>query len=241
MASALFHLPVLRQIYTWCNCVPCDSKTLSGLLRSGTSIGVIPEGIAGIFHGSSAAKVSDLKDLLPLPPASPRLFGGSGSSRSAPAPAASADQDKGKGRGNPATTAAATTTTAVREERIFTAHKGYIKLALRTGASIVPVYALGQSRVLSFWGFPSLSRRLRVSLGVWWGRFGLPCLPRKEEIVMCVCPPVDVGEARNEEEKPVSQEEIDAVFAEVAARLKRAHDEIKSGVEGWESSRMIFC
>ena len=55
---------------------------------------------------------------------------------------------------------------------------------------------------------------------------------------MVVCPPVEVGEPRSE---PVSQEEIDAVFAEVAGRLKRAHDEIRNGVEGWESSEMVFC
>ena len=248
VASALFHLPVLRQVFSYCNCVPCDSKTLSGLLRSGISIGVIPEGIAGIFHGSAAAKVSSLKDLLPpLPtPASPRSFFGSGSNgsgSSVPAPAAaSADGDRDQGD-NPAAAAAAATTAAppvVREERIFTKHKGFVKLALRTGASIVPVYALGQSRVLSFWGFPNLSRRLRVSLGVWWGRFGLPCLPRREEIVMVVCPPVEVGPARGSDH-PVSQEEIDAVFAEVAAALKKAHDEIKMGVKGWENSEMVFC
>ena len=40
VASALFRLPVLRQIYTWCDCVPCDSRTLSGLLRSGNSVGL---------------------------------------------------------------------------------------------------------------------------------------------------------------------------------------------------------
>jgi hypothetical protein len=199
---------------------------------------VIPEGIAGIFHGSSAAKVSSLKDL--LPPTSPRLFFGSGSgsgssSGSGAASAPAADGNKGEG-GNPAAPAP----TAAREERIFTDHKGYIKLALRTGASIVPVYALGQSRVLSFWGFPRLSRRLRVSLGVWWGRFGLPCLPRREEIVMVVCPPIDVGEAERSGEEP-TQEEIDAVFAEVARSLKRAHDGVKVGVEGWASSEMTFC
>lgn len=195
-------------------------------------IGVIPEGIAGIFHGSSAAKVPRLKNLLPSPPPSPRLFGGrgGGGGRRRGAPAAAPEGE----RSSAATAAAAT---AAREERIFTKHKGYIKLALRTGAEIVPVYALGHSRVLSFWGFPRLSRKLRMSLGIWWGRFGLPCLPRKEELVMVVCPPIDVGEARGEP----TQEEIDAVFEKVARSLKRAHDETKSGVKGWENSEMVFC
>ena len=183
-------------------------------------IGVIPEGIAGIFHGSSAAKVSSLvKDLLPSPPPS--------------SPTATTTTTTT----TTATTAAHATRAAVVEERIFTKHKGYIKLALRTGAGIVPVYALGQSRVLSFLGLHSLSRRLRLSLGIWFGRFGLPCLPRKEEIVIVVCPPIDVGEPRSEP----TQEEIDAVFDKVAASLKRAHDGIKVGVRNWESSEMVFC
>ena len=192
-------------------------------------IGVVPEGIAGIFHGSSAAKVSSLKNLLPSPPPSPRFFGGSGGGG-----VGGVSPHASSAKGSEERTAATPTT---REERIFTKHKGYIKLALRTGSSILPVYALGQSRVLSFWGFPQLSRRLRVSLGLWWGRFGLPCLPRKEDIVMVVCPPIDVGEARSEP----TQQEIDAVFEKVARSLKKAHDETKAGVEGWERSEMVFC
>ena len=57
------------------------------------------------------------------------------------------------------------------------------------GADVVPVYHLGASHVLSITGNDVLSRKLRMSLGWVWGRWGLP-LPRKCEIVSLVAPPI---------------------------------------------------
>ncbi|CAE7305258.1 DGAT2, partial [Symbiodinium necroappetens] len=54
---------------------------------------------------------------------------------------------------------------------------GFIKLALRTGADVIPVYMFGNTTVLSAltWGpLASLSRALGISVTVFWGRFGLP-------------------------------------------------------------------
>ena len=65
---------------------------------------------------------------------------------------------------------------------------------------------------------------------------------------MVVCSPIEVGEAKkrrssggSEGKEEPTQEEIDAVFTQVARSLKRAHDELKEGIEGWESSQMVFC
>lgn len=55
--------------------------------------------------------------------------------------------------------------------------KGFIKLALRAGADVVPVYMFGNTTVLSVlaWGpLASLSRSLGMSVTLFWGRFGLP-------------------------------------------------------------------
>ena len=49
-------------------------------------------------------------------------------------------------------------------------------------ADILPVYHLGNSQMLSFWGPVGLSRRLRMSVGIFWGAYGLP-LPRKHDLV----------------------------------------------------------
>ena len=70
------------------------------LLEDG-SLGCLPEGIAGVFHGATPHK----------------------------------------------------------EAVFLNARKGFVKLAIQAGADIVPVYHLGQSQLLTFWGFGSLSRR----------------------------------------------------------------------------------
>jgi 2-acylglycerol O-acyltransferase 2 len=57
------------------------------------------------------------------------------------------------------------------------------------GADIVPVYSLGQSRMLDFRGCCGLSRRLRTAVGVFWGRWGLP-VPRRHDIIVAVGRPI---------------------------------------------------
>ena len=59
--------------------------------------------------------------------------------------------------------------------------KGFIKLALRSGADVVPVYMFGNTTVLAALTagpFASLSRKLGVSITVFWGRSFLP-LPKQ--------------------------------------------------------------
>ena len=58
-----------------------------------------------------------------------------------------------------------------------------------TCADIMPVYHLGDSQLLDFWGFKWLSRKLRASLGVVWGRWGLP-LPRQHDLIALVDYPI---------------------------------------------------
>ena len=56
-------------------------------------------------------------------------------------------------------------------------------------ADIMPVYHLGDSQLFNFWGFKWLSRKLRASLGVIWGRWGLP-LPRQHDLIALVDYPI---------------------------------------------------
>ena len=53
----------------------------------------------------------------------------------------------------------------------------------------MPVYHLGDSQLFDFWGFKWLSRKLRASLGVIWGRWGLP-LPRQHDLIALVDYPI---------------------------------------------------
>ena len=56
-------------------------------------------------------------------------------------------------------------------------------------ADIVPVYSLGQSQMLDFWGSCALSRRVRAAVGIFWGRYGLP-VPRRYDIIVAIGRPV---------------------------------------------------
>ena len=56
-------------------------------------------------------------------------------------------------------------------------------------ADILPVYHLGDSQLFNFKGFPWLSRKLRMSLGVIWGCSGLP-LPRQHDLIALVGYPI---------------------------------------------------
>lgn len=63
--------------------------------------------------------------------------------------------------------------------------KGFIKVALREGADVIPIYSFGNSTALNVlkWGpLVSLSRRLGVSVTLFWGRWGLP-VPKRVKLV----------------------------------------------------------
>ena len=61
--------------------------------------------------------------------------------------------------------------------------------AVHGPADVLPVYHLGNSQQLSFRGWPWLSRRCRVMLGVMWGVWGLP-IPRQAELITLVGEPI---------------------------------------------------
>ena len=176
VATVLLHTPVLRHVLAWLGCIPATRAAMEAALAGGESVGATPEGIAGIFAGSTRER-----------------------------------------------------------ERVLTSHRGFVKLALRSGVPIVPIFILGQSRALSFAGSKRLSRRVRASIGVWWGRWGLPFLPRKVAMVALVCAPIKVVQDANP-----SQAVIDATFDRVASEMKTAFDAAKGAVPGWESTQLVF-
>jgi len=72
------------------------------------------------------------------------------------------------------------------EERLYLSkRKGFIKLALREGADVVPLYLFGNTSVLSVLRrgpLAALSRRTGMSLTFFWGRWGTP-VPRNHNIL----------------------------------------------------------
>ena len=123
VADVLLMLPLYKHIFAMIGCHPADGKTLARLLKS-SSVAINPEGVAGIFHGSSRSD-RDHPDL-------------------------------------------------ARTERIYLANrKGFVRHAIRAGAPLLPVHHIGASQLLGFTGYPALSRRLRATVGCWWGRYGI--------------------------------------------------------------------
>ena len=120
VADVLLSLPLYKHIFAMIGCHPADGKTLAKLLKN-NSVAINPEGVAGIFHGSSRSDRSD-----------PEL---------------------------------------AKTERVYLANrKGFVRHAIRAGAPLLPVHHIGASQLLGFTGYPALSRRLRATVGCWWGR-----------------------------------------------------------------------
>ncbi|CAK0786261.1 hypothetical protein CVIRNUC_009474 [Coccomyxa viridis] len=108
-----------------------------------------------------------------------------------------------------------------REEAYLTRRKGFVKLAIQGGADLVPVYHLGQTQLLTFWGTESISRSWRMSVGLFWGAYGLP-LPRKSQIISLVGAPIPVQQVENP-----TQEQIDELHAKFTVALQKLFDNNK--------------
>merc|ERR1711933_236696 len=81
-----------------------------------------------------------------------------------------------------------------REAAYLRKRKGFVKLALESGASLVPCYTLGNSTVydaLTSKHLQSLSRKVRASVTLFWGRFFLP-IPYRRPICFLMADPIDL-------------------------------------------------
>jgi len=111
-----------------------------------------------------------------------------------------------------------------REAVFLKGRKGFIKLALRTGADVIPIYMFGNTTVLCAltWGpLASLSRTLGVSITVFWGRFGLP-LPKQVPITYARGRPLGMPHIANP-----SPEDVDKWHAIYCEKLVELFDRYK--------------
>jgi len=116
-----------------------------------------------------------------------------------------------------------------------------VKLAFQTGATLVPCYLFGNTKLLSLWTGGSLghnflrnlSRKIGFAFIVFWGRFGLP-IPYRTTIlgVMGKHIPVPV------KENP-TQEEIDTVHEELLQAMVQLFDDYKASY-GWENKKLVI-
>jgi 2-acylglycerol O-acyltransferase 2 len=125
---------------------------------------------------------------------------------------------------------------STEQERVFLrARRGFIKLCIQTGADIVPVYHFGNTQIMSQLQFPILvwlSRKLRTSVNIFWGRWGL-LIGRRCKIVTVVGPAIPVTQSDNPSEQQVS--ELQEIYIKAVLELFDKH---KHRV-GWQNRSLV--
>lgn len=101
--------------------------------------------------------------------------------------------------------------------------KGFIRIALEHGVDVLPVYMFGVNQALDF-GPPWLqriSRKMRASLGVIYGAWGLP-IPRRVPIFMVTGRPMPVGPPMRKDD-PAFAARVDELHATFCAEIERLY------------------
>ena len=126
------------------------------------------------------------------------------------------------------------------EERLFARkRKGFIKLALRNGAEVVPVYFLGNTSVLSV-VTGALLRRIARATGVtltWFWGWGGTLIPRPNKIVGVLGTPLGIPATPIAEP---TQEQIDAFHDKYLAEVKRLFDTYKGHNPDYADKELMF-
>lgn len=117
--------------------------------------------------------------------------------------------------------------------------KGFIRLAIQEGATLVPVYAFGQTQLHDVAFGPDgiaarVSRYLRIALVIFTGQWGILPLPRREPLLMAIGKPLLLPKCDNP-----TEEEVDATHALFIERLVSLFERNKHLV-GWEKKELII-
>ena len=110
-----------------------------------------------------------------------------------------------------------------------------VLMAPMHAADILPVYHMGNSQLLSFQGWPWLSRKLRAMVGVFWGRWYLP-IPRQHDIITLVGSPIHV----QQNDSP-TKAEVEALHQQVQDAIAGLYARHRHLLPGWKSRPLQFC
>lgn len=132
-----------------------------------------------------------------------------------------------------------------QEQVVIERRRGFCKIALETGASLVPCYAFGANELYSRKFGPDslaakISRAYHISFVFWTGRFGVPFgfLPCNQKLVVALGTPIDV-----EKREDPTKEEIDSLHTEFTLALRELFDRHKHKMgDDWvkRRSRLYF-
>eukprot|EP00934_Nitzschia_sp_Nitz4_P001480 Nitzschia sp. Nitz4//scaffold61_size107673//50336//54256//NITZ4_004236-RA/size107673-snap-gene-0.46-mRNA-1//1//CDS//3329555713//1480//frame0 len=122
---------------------------------------------------------------------------------------------------------------------------GLIKLAIRTGADLVPCYLFGNTEILSCWageGIPGgrnflewISRKVGVAFITFYGRFGLP-IPRRVPILGALGKPIPTHHIQCEDP---SDEQVAMIQKQLLDEMEGLFDRYKH-LYGWEDKKLVI-
>jgi 1-acyl-sn-glycerol-3-phosphate acyltransferase len=120
------------------------------------------------------------------------------------------------------------------EVLVLRSRKGFARAALEAGVPLVPVYCFGNTGVFRVAPTPPalarLSRRLRVGIFSFWGRWGLP-LPHRCRLRVAVGPPV----------VPRPGESVDSLHARYCEALRALFDRHKASMgPDWAAKQLTI-
>lgn len=123
-----------------------------------------------------------------------------------------------------------------RREAVFlSGRKGFVKLAMREGADIIPTYLFGNTTVLSAlsWGpLAALSRKLGVSVTLFWGRWLLP-VPRPVQLVYARGRPIGLPHIQNP-----TQEDVDKWHGVYCEKLQELFENYKGKHPDYKNKKL---
>eukprot|EP01089_Gocevia_fonbrunei_P019045 TRINITY_DN6601_c0_g1_i1.p1 TRINITY_DN6601_c0_g1~~TRINITY_DN6601_c0_g1_i1.p1 ORF type:complete len:387 (+),score=25.70 TRINITY_DN6601_c0_g1_i1:160-1320(+) len=167
IASTLLMVPIISHLCRWLGAHPATKKEINSIIDRGSSVSLLPGGVAEIFLSSKETEKIFLKN-----------------------------------------------------------RKGFVKIALERGLSLVPVYHFGNTQLYDYCGLSSLSRKVRISCLAFYGRFFSP-IPYQHPIMMVVGRPIEVKRVENPTEA-----EVDDLHAKFVGELKNLFDKYKAQF-GW--------
>jgi 1-acyl-sn-glycerol-3-phosphate acyltransferase len=123
------------------------------------------------------------------------------------------------------------------EKLYLSKRKGFIKLALRSGVDIIPIYMFGNTSVLSVLThgiLADISRKLKLSTTLFWGKWYLP-IPRDDKILYVSGKPISIPHIA----EPTS-EDVDKYHAIYVKEVERIFETYKKRVPLYQNKKLVI-
>ena len=119
---------------------------------------------------------------------------------------------------------------------ILRSRKGFIRMALKHGVPVIPVYCFGASKMLKRLQLPAfvenLSKLLRVSICIFFGRWGLP-IPFRQKLMYVMGSPIFPPASNAEPGSAEFRDQVNDMHGRFCTELSDIFDRHK-GSYGWD-------